>query len=204
VVEREPKQVETHLGFWCDICRKDNITGPRYHCSVCENYDVCNGCHSQGKHRIPITGQYVHDVFSHPLIELWSNMQTAYVARGQAFKDTSSSRTNPFAPNLVLAPFFGTPPPRLISRIPDTPPAPMPRNEERFPVRGSFIPSMIPTQPALVQPPFSNIPPPNPFSYQPPRTQEAYGDIALYSKGTGRNEQLYLGQGKFGPPRGDF
>ena len=38
---------ETHLMFECDECGISPITGPRYHCDSCENYDMCQICFDQ-------------------------------------------------------------------------------------------------------------------------------------------------------------
>lgn len=36
---------EVHEGVKCDMCNKDNITGVRYKCMECPNYDMCENCH---------------------------------------------------------------------------------------------------------------------------------------------------------------
>ena len=33
-----------HLGFCCDRCGATDFTGPRYKCSVCVDYDLCQAC----------------------------------------------------------------------------------------------------------------------------------------------------------------
>ena len=33
-----------HLGVFCDNCKKNNITGIRYRCLTCNNYDICEDC----------------------------------------------------------------------------------------------------------------------------------------------------------------
>ena len=33
-----------HLGVFCDNCKKNNITGIRYRCLTCSNYDICEDC----------------------------------------------------------------------------------------------------------------------------------------------------------------
>lgn len=33
-----------HTGVYCDNCKKNNITGIRYKCCYCQNYDLCNKC----------------------------------------------------------------------------------------------------------------------------------------------------------------
>jgi len=34
----------THVGISCDCCKIKSIKGVRYRCSVCANYDLCQGC----------------------------------------------------------------------------------------------------------------------------------------------------------------
>ena len=33
-----------HTGVFCDNCKKNNITGIRYKCCYCQNYDLCDRC----------------------------------------------------------------------------------------------------------------------------------------------------------------
>jgi hypothetical protein len=33
-----------HTGVFCDNCKKNNITGIRYKCCYCQNYDLCYRC----------------------------------------------------------------------------------------------------------------------------------------------------------------
>tara|TARA_B110000037_G_scaffold9302_1_gene10162 strand:- start:765 stop:1304 length:540 start_codon:yes stop_codon:yes gene_type:complete len=33
-----------HTGVYCDNCKKNNITGIRYKCCYCQNYDLCDRC----------------------------------------------------------------------------------------------------------------------------------------------------------------
>ncbi|XP_065175923.1 E3 ubiquitin-protein ligase MIB2-like [Sycon ciliatum] len=39
-----------HRGITCDCCRSDNVTGVRWKCSVCYDYDLCNRCFHKGAH----------------------------------------------------------------------------------------------------------------------------------------------------------
>jgi hypothetical protein len=39
-----------HAQVTCDGCQCSPITGNRYKCSVCSNYDLCSKCESSGKH----------------------------------------------------------------------------------------------------------------------------------------------------------
>jgi len=42
-------QVE-HEGFECDGCEVNPIKGVRFKCSVCPDYDLCEGCEAKGLH----------------------------------------------------------------------------------------------------------------------------------------------------------
>jgi hypothetical protein len=69
-VKQEPKnnlndeheQKEVHAGITCDGCQKHPLTGIRYKCSVCPDYDLCSGCEATGKHDR-----------AHPLIKITSS-----------------------------------------------------------------------------------------------------------------------------------
>jgi len=48
--EEEDKGIPVHVGVVCDSCG-NSITGIRYKCSVCPDYDLCEGCEKkQGVH----------------------------------------------------------------------------------------------------------------------------------------------------------
>ena len=38
-----------HVGVACDGCEKE-VAGPRYKCTVCEDYDLCGACEARGMH----------------------------------------------------------------------------------------------------------------------------------------------------------
>merc|ERR1711976_1115150 len=42
--------VHVHYGVTCDGCDKKPITGNRYKCVVCDDYDLCETCEAAGKH----------------------------------------------------------------------------------------------------------------------------------------------------------
>jgi len=44
------EEVVVHHGVTCDGCEVANITGPRYKCVVCDDYDLCGGCEAAGRH----------------------------------------------------------------------------------------------------------------------------------------------------------
>eukprot|EP00457_Paulinella_chromatophora_P002265 gb/GEZN01002269.1/.p1 GENE.gb/GEZN01002269.1/~~gb/GEZN01002269.1/.p1 ORF type:complete len:725 (-),score=151.36 gb/GEZN01002269.1/:172-2346(-) len=44
----EPKLV--HFGVVCDGCEMEPLTGPRYKCTVCADYDLCQNCEQKGVH----------------------------------------------------------------------------------------------------------------------------------------------------------
>ena len=41
---------ETHSGVICDVCETRNITGRRYKCLVCPNFDICESCEAKEAH----------------------------------------------------------------------------------------------------------------------------------------------------------
>lgn len=43
----EPSTVEIHLNVVCDGCEQCPITGPRYKCDLCGDYDLCGRCHAR-------------------------------------------------------------------------------------------------------------------------------------------------------------
>lgn len=55
---------EVHVGVNCDGCNVMPISGKRYKCLTCPDYDLCSDCQSKGKHlehemeRIMLTGKY--------------------------------------------------------------------------------------------------------------------------------------------------
>jgi len=40
----------THVNVACDNCQRCPITGTRYKCAVCDNYDLCSNCEALGTH----------------------------------------------------------------------------------------------------------------------------------------------------------
>jgi len=42
---------EVHHGVTCDGCKTYPITGSRFKCTTCPDYDLCASCNSQGKHK---------------------------------------------------------------------------------------------------------------------------------------------------------
>ncbi|GLD95078.1 hypothetical protein PINS_up003703 [Pythium insidiosum] len=36
-----------HLGFICDCCGETDFKGPRFNCTICNDYDLCQSCHDQ-------------------------------------------------------------------------------------------------------------------------------------------------------------
>ncbi|ETO00357.1 hypothetical protein RFI_37090 [Reticulomyxa filosa] len=48
-----------HLNVKCDMCGACPIRGIRYKCSVCGNYDLCEGCEASGKHHV-----------THPMVKI--------------------------------------------------------------------------------------------------------------------------------------
>ena len=39
-----------HPGLTCDGCEQSDMTGPRYKCVVCPDYDLCADCEAAGSH----------------------------------------------------------------------------------------------------------------------------------------------------------
>jgi len=48
--EKEREEAVVHHGVTCDGCEMANITGPRYKCVQCDDYDLCGGCEAAGRH----------------------------------------------------------------------------------------------------------------------------------------------------------
>lgn len=45
----DPSTVQSkHAGFACDACRAHDFSGLRFHCTECEDFDLCAKCHNQG------------------------------------------------------------------------------------------------------------------------------------------------------------
>jgi len=44
------EEAVVHPGVTCDGCEQSNITGPRYKCVVCDDYDLCGRCEGEGRH----------------------------------------------------------------------------------------------------------------------------------------------------------
>lgn len=63
-----------HAGISCKVCSANPITGIRYKCFICENFDVCNECEKQGKH------------IGHPLIKLRSDEYKLFDQQNGAYK----------------------------------------------------------------------------------------------------------------------
>jgi len=45
----DTKDEEVHYGIFCNVCDQD-VTGTRYKCTVCDDYDLCEDCKSSGTH----------------------------------------------------------------------------------------------------------------------------------------------------------
>jgi hypothetical protein len=59
-----------HSGICCDLCRKINISGCRYKCLICNDYDLCSTCyekksriHSHPMQLIITSNDYEHIYF---------------------------------------------------------------------------------------------------------------------------------------------
>lgn len=49
-IETRDSVLMSHDRITCDGCRIDPITGVRWKCLVCDDYDLCDACHSSGAH----------------------------------------------------------------------------------------------------------------------------------------------------------
>jgi hypothetical protein len=47
---RVAQRFDIHYNVRCDDCQVQPITGPRYQCTVCRNYDLCEVCESKNEH----------------------------------------------------------------------------------------------------------------------------------------------------------
>lgn len=50
-----------HMGVRCDECNASNISGRRYKCLICDNYDLCEGCESMNTHLHPMVRLIAED-----------------------------------------------------------------------------------------------------------------------------------------------
>jgi len=81
-MSNEEKQIHSHVT--CDGCEKCPISGIRYKCSVCPDYDLCSDCEATGKHDA-----------SHPMLKITSSdvcPNFHYVGLHEFFKDFSRRR----------------------------------------------------------------------------------------------------------------
>lgn len=81
-MSNEEKQI--HSNVTCDGCEKAPISGIRYKCGVCPNYDLCSNCEATGKHDA-----------SHPMIKITSSDACSnfhYVGLHEFLKDFSRRR----------------------------------------------------------------------------------------------------------------
>ena len=71
-------EVVVHRGIVCDWCLAENITGCRYKCKQCDNFDLCESCmdRPQGV-RASYSGHFSHpDLFSGLQKEVFINLRT--------------------------------------------------------------------------------------------------------------------------------
>jgi len=91
-VVEQPRPTVVHRGVTCDGCKTANISGIRYKCTICCNYDLCESCKAKGDEIHPTT---------HAMQSI--NSPVMYVRRGHCFRvpvdalSTSSSSTRPVA-----------------------------------------------------------------------------------------------------------
>lgn len=48
--DRGPEGEAVHQGVVCDGCQMAPISGPRYKCLMCPDYDLCRTCEASGVH----------------------------------------------------------------------------------------------------------------------------------------------------------
>jgi len=78
-----------HHGVTCDGCSTYPIVGNRYKCSVCPDYDLCESCHSQEKHK----EHTLNKVESTPVMKCpWARGQHGGQAVHRAICDNCSQR----------------------------------------------------------------------------------------------------------------
>lgn len=59
-----PTQWVAHVGVDCDVCQKE-IIGPRYKCTLCEDYDLCTSCEAS-----PLQAHHHQDGKEHTFVKL--------------------------------------------------------------------------------------------------------------------------------------
>lgn len=64
--QEKPVQKEVHTCVTCDVCETQNITGKRFKCLVCNNFDICENCEAKDAHS------------QHPMIRC-NNKEDTYV-----------------------------------------------------------------------------------------------------------------------------
>ena len=147
-------ELKEHHNFYCDLCLQNPIQNARYRCVICTDFDVCSACHAKGDHRnpqkLPTRNQGKHDVFAHPLIEIWSTKQAAWVAIQQkmnpnTFMFPSSSPQPPPPP----PDYFKTQP------SPSYAPTAFPSSFTPQPLPTAFTPTGYPPAPAIGSVPFT-------------------------------------------------
>ena len=47
-IDRTNNDSECHYGIICDGCRREDFTGERYKCQICNDYDLCGACFRNG------------------------------------------------------------------------------------------------------------------------------------------------------------
>ena len=54
MIERCEKEKYVHQGYNCDNCNIEPIIGSRYHCKLCEDFDLCEKCYETQGHDHPL------------------------------------------------------------------------------------------------------------------------------------------------------
>ena len=48
--EPKPEAKECHFGVTCDVCQNSKLTGKRFKCLICKNFDICEECEAKEAH----------------------------------------------------------------------------------------------------------------------------------------------------------
>ena len=69
---------EVHPGISCDGCDMFPITGFRYKCSTCSDYDLCHSCNTKGVHMISHSMERIYPTGKHDYSSCYNEKNIDY------------------------------------------------------------------------------------------------------------------------------